>query len=369
MPVVQANGSKLINAPFLQNATRCQQHAHEGPTRTEKKDDISAEAWQLVEEKQKAIEANDDAKSQTLTQSIKPLARSDRERTMLSHLEDIDAHGYKWEGLKRARISFQPKRTKFRNQQGVLIKESDFATEAAKYLSEVQWARPTDDTLTLAYENKPLYTRHEAMNDNNFAIDELHKVIDAQKNSKTPGPDSCTAELTNWLDDNNRLTRLEIFNNILDTNTYPDSLTLANIVPIYKKGDATYMRNCRPIALLQTFHKLFAGFMKSRLLHTYDSWVQACQFGFRPRKSTAQAIFIARRLMDIAESAGTNLTLVLLDGKRPLIKLIIPSSYKYSADYGSPQECFKQFHIFILTLSFESLLGPRILLSWHRTQV
>ena len=43
--------------------------------------------------------------------------------------------------------------------------------------------------------------------------------------------------------------------------------------------------------------------------------MQACQFGFRPRKSIAQAIFIARRLMDIAERAGTNLTLVLLDWK------------------------------------------------------
>ena len=213
--------------------------------------------WQVVEEKQKAIEANDDAKSQTLTQSIKRLARSDREPMMLSHLEDIDAHGYKWEGLKRGRISFQPKRTKFRNQQGVLIKESDFAIEAAKYLSEVQWARPTDDTLNLAYENKPLYTRHEVMNDDNFTIDELHKVIDAQKNSKTPGPDSCTAELTKWLDDNNRLTRLEILNNILDTNTYPDSLTLANIVPIYKKGDATYI--CATVGLLP-FYKHFTNF-------------------------------------------------------------------------------------------------------------
>ena len=59
------------------------------------------------------------------------------------------------------------------------------------------------------------------------------------------------------------------------------------------------MKNYGPIALLQTFYKILAGMIKNRLLETYDTWVQDTQYGFRPKKSTAQAIFIARRLMDI----------------------------------------------------------------------
>jgi len=64
--------------------------------------------------------------------------------------------------------------------------------------------------------------------------------------------------------------------------------------------------------------------IKNRLLQTYESWVQACQFGFKPKKSTSQTIFIARRLMDISEGTGTNLiyiTITLLDWKMAFDKV------------------------------------------------
>ena len=68
------------------------------------------------------------------------------------------------------------------------------------------------------------------------------------------------------------------------------------------------MKNYRPIALLQTLYNIFAGLKKNRLIETYDPWVQKSQYGFRPKKSTSQAIFIARRLKDISERTGSNLS-------------------------------------------------------------
>ena len=110
---------------------------------------------------------------------------------------------------------------------------------------------------------------------------------------------------------------LECLNDILERDVYPESFKLASIVSIYKKVDvdATQMKNYRPIALLQTLYKILAGLIKNRLLQAYDPWIQRSQFGFRPKKSTAQAIFLARRLMDISERTGSNLSLVLLDWK------------------------------------------------------
>ena len=61
--------------------------------------------------------------------------------------------------------------------------------------------------------------------------------------------------------------------------------------------------------------------IKNRLLQTYKPWVQASQFGFRPKKSTSHAIFIARRRMDISERTGTNLTITLLDWKMAFDKV------------------------------------------------
>ena len=68
------------------------------------------------------------------------------------------------------------------------------------------------------------------MIDSNFSLQELNKVIGAQKNNKAPGPDNCTAELIKWLDQDNRGKLLDIYNNILDSDVYPE---LANIVSIF----------------------------------------------------------------------------------------------------------------------------------------
>ena len=62
---------------------------------------------------------------------------------ILEQLQGADAQSYKWDGLKAARKTFRAKRVKFRNAGGNYFKESDFAAEAARYLSETQWAPPT----------------------------------------------------------------------------------------------------------------------------------------------------------------------------------------------------------------------------------
>ena len=52
-----------------------------------------------------------------------------------------------------------------------------------------------------------------------------------------------------------------------------------------------------------------------------EPWIHKTQYGFRPRKSTSQAIFLTRRLMDLAERQGTNMSLVLLDWEKAFEKI------------------------------------------------
>ena len=115
------------------------------------------------------------------------------------------------------------------------------------------------------------------MNDNLFSITELDNVFDAQKNNKTPGPDGCRAELAKWLSVPNRSSLLSLYNDIIQEQHYPETFQKANLVAMYKKGDATQMQNYRPIALLQVlqvFYKLLASMIRARLIHAYDSWIQ-----------------------------------------------------------------------------------------------
>ena len=54
---------------------------------------------------------------------------------------------------------------------------------------------------------------------------------------------------------------MELFNdiNIHINGIYPECFTLANIAALHKKGDATQMKNCRPIALRQVLYKILAN--------------------------------------------------------------------------------------------------------------
>ena len=153
-----------------------------------------------------------------------------------------------------------------------------------------------NDNLDHSKENKFLIEGESTMQDDLFSMQELDVVINAQKNNKAPGPDGCGAELVKWLDETNRLSLLKFYNHIITSEQYPDSFKHANIAAIYKKGDATRMQNYRPIALLQVFYKLLAGLLRGWFIAAYDHWIAQTQYGFRPGKSTAQAIFLARRL-------------------------------------------------------------------------
>ena len=87
---------------------------------------------------------------------------------------------------------------------------------------------------------------------------------------------------------------LELFSDIHINGIYPECFTLANIAALSKKGDATQMKNYRPIAPLQVFYKILARLVRNRFHCACDPWIQNPQFGFR------------RRLLDIAERPNDN---------------------------------------------------------------
>ena len=146
-------------------------------------------------------------------------------------------------------------------------------------------------------------------------------VIKRSKNNRQAGPDKCRTEQFKCLDAENKATLLMIINEMFLSETFHPYLNKANIVQIYKKGDAIKMENYRPIALLQTIYKFIAAMVKNTVAAGLETWISKTQYGFRPKRSTAQAIFIARRLMDIAERTGSNLTLILLDWEKAFDKI------------------------------------------------
>ena len=52
-----------------------------------------------------------------------------------------------------------------------------------------------------------------------------------------------------------------------------------------------------------------------------DFFISKTSYGFRHGKSTAQAIYLARRILDLSEREGSNLSMILLDWEKAFDKI------------------------------------------------
>ena len=279
---------------------------------------LSEETWNLLTVKQGLIADGKYEEAKDAEKEIRKHLRRERKQFVKEKLEEIDRDGYKWQGIKKLKQTYLPKHTKYKDMHGLHISEAKFPEKAAEYLSQIQWKPPEGPP----HVNDQILTDQGAgINDEEWALEEFNAVIQKIKPKKAPGPDNVQGEFIRWLDQDNRRRLLELYNDILMKQQYPDSLNQANIASIYKKGDPAKLENYRPIALLQVFYKLLASLLKLRLTDHLEPWILKTQYGFRKKRSTSQPLFIARRLMDIAERQRSPLTLILLDWAKAFDKI------------------------------------------------
>ena len=150
---------------------------------------------------------------------------------------------------------------------------------------------------------------------------ELEEAIQLTKKGKAPGPDGITTELIKWLGKDNKLLLLATINKWWDTEVSPEELYYARVATIYKKGETSRAENYRPISLLGGFYKIYMILIRGRIQREVEDLVSKAQYGFRPSKSTAHAIYIIRRIQDYAEKTGGALYMTLLDWEKAFDKV------------------------------------------------
>ena len=79
--------------------------------------------------------------------------------------------------------------------------------------------------------------------------------------------------------------------------------------------------NDRPIALLNTFYKVYAALTQVRLAGSHDHNLGPTQYGFRAGRSTKDPLFILRRAQDYSLKTGRALHFLLLDWKMAFDKV------------------------------------------------
>ena len=79
-----------------------------------------------------------------------------------------------------------------------------------------------------------------------------------------------------------------IINQTLSTGIFPDTLKIAKVIPLYKKGDKALLENYRPISVLPSISKIFERIIFNQIndhFTSHDLYYNG-QYGFREKHST-----------------------------------------------------------------------------------
>ena len=89
-----------------------------------------------------------------------------------------------------------------------------------------------------------------------------------------------------------------VLNLSITQGTFPDSMKIAKVIPLYKSGEKMKINNYRPISILPVFSKLLERIMYNRIISFIDKHdiLYPHQFGFRTKHSTSLYLFLLKKL-------------------------------------------------------------------------
>ena len=124
------------------------------------------------------------------------------------------------------------------------------------------------------------------------------KIIESLKTKSSCGDDGLSTKLLKEIKNETCSSITLIVNQMITTGIFPDSLKIAKIIPIFKKGDIEIIENYRPISILPAISKIFEKILSLQIHEYFQSkhLYYEYQYGFIKNRSTEQA---ALELIDI----------------------------------------------------------------------
>lgn len=133
---------------------------------------------------------------------------------------------------------------------------------------------------------------------NNFIFEkvsttEVNKVINSLRNKQSQGYDGFSINLIKKVKDVIIAPLTHLINQSIETGIFPDSLKIARVLPIYKKGDHDLLDNYRPISILPALSKFFERILFNQLTNylAKHQILFGSQYGFRNGHSAEHAAF------------------------------------------------------------------------------
>ena len=141
--------------------------------------------------------------------------------------------------------------------------------------------------------------------------DENEKAVKTFKNNKSWGTDGIPPEGIKYCLSKNLFAYINMLISLIWIHiAVPKSWLELKIVCLYKKGLKSLAENYRALSVGSNLSKLIPRIILNRLLDTYEHNISEAQFGFRKGRSTGDAIFI---LKNIIQKHSGPLVLVFVD--------------------------------------------------------
>ncbi|KAK3556562.1 hypothetical protein QTP70_009536 [Hemibagrus guttatus] len=199
-------------------------------------------------------------------------------------------------------------------QQVRVIKDRDGRVLTSEESVQRRWKEYFEELMNEENEREK---RVEGVNSveqkvNKIRKDEVRKALKRMKSGKAVGPDDIPVEVWKYLGEAAVEFLTSLFNRVLESERMPEEWRRSVLVPIFKnKGDVQSCSNYRGIKLMSHTMKLWERVVEARLRKVVEICEQ--QYGFMPRKSTTDAIFALRILMEKYRDGQRELHCVFVD--------------------------------------------------------
>jgi len=172
-----------------------------------------------------------------------------------------------------------------------LSNESELAEEFATYFQDkINNLKKPANAAEIVGKLKTIFQDSPRWDIISCSIQDVSRCIDDLRPSDSHGPDMISNKLIKSL----KFEALEyltfVFNKSIAEGVFPEIWKCCKVLPTYKKGDATDIRNFRPICLYSTLGKLLEAVIRKQLLVHFERILPSNMFGFRPGRSTQDAV-------------------------------------------------------------------------------